>query len=1046
MTAARQNSVECTQLLLAAGSNPDTVWKQNNNSTALICAAESGSGEVMRLLIRGGANVNVKNTVGQTALHVAVEKNAPENVRLLLRSGADASIQDNDGQSGLILSTMAGSIDCMYLMLGSGCDRNVQDTKGNTALLWAAWQGNVDCLKLLLKAGCDANLQNRSGNTAAIICADVNAHECLKVIVQKAQERAVEFDRTNKEGDSAVVVAARKNHMESFQLLIGCVGVDLNIRDAKGNTALIWCVCNANPHATKMLLDVGGGGGRVVEVGAQNQFGHTALMFAAERNDNVECLKLLIAATTTNTTNTGGNAVHLLDMKNSNGDTALLLAVKNKCVEAIKLLVAAGADIDIQDSTTGSTALHLAAKDNSKEMIKILLSSSKNGPVDCLNVKDATDGNTPLLIAAERNDAQCLSLLLSSSSSSAAAAAAVDLNIQNNRGKTILNLLIEHKATRAIQELLSKHSLDPNIPDAAHDNSTSLVLAMKLRCFDIVRLLLDTHSTSNNKSSRCAVDPNISDTRGNTALILACDMKHEEMAALLLKHGADPDMSNSEGDSPLIIATKNKSPEIIKLLLKSNSCFKDVVDGKGNTAVIWAAWKCFPDCLKLLLDSGCWCDAQNTVLKSTALCLVADKGDMDLVCLKLLLTAGADPNIVDGNGEGPLHLATRNGSIENVKLLIKAGSDKDAPDDKGNSALLIAMKAMATGIGTGSSNGTGDGDLTNDQWMELVKYLIIDAQVNPNVQDREQGGGSSPLMIAAGMVAMDPSFNSTTVTVASAGIECMKMLLSSGSKTELQEGSGSKNTALLIATQRQNVEGVSLLLKYGADPDVRDCNGDSPIILAAKQQQQQSSPLSSEGGGAPPSSSCCVEILKLLLKNGAYVDMKDNGGDTALIWAIKSRNIVFVRELLVQHQKQSIKCNINATGVNNNTALILAASTDQPDCVAMLIAGGADLEMYNVYGTSAMKAAVALRDQKCRMILRGAGAVDSYGGSNGIMAEGSVVGTKEGGAPAPGTGFSTAPSGSLTPEGNMDARTTAKVAGGALSCIAAVFLIVLECV
>lgn len=1042
MTAARQNSVECTQLLLAAGSDPDTVWKQNNNSTALICAAESGSSDVMQLLIRGGANVNVKNTVGQTALHVAVEKKAPENVRLLLRSGADANIQNNDGQTGLILSTKIGSVDCMYLMLGSGCDRNIQDTKGNTALLWAAWQGNVDCLKLLLKAGCDANVQNQSGNTAVIICSDANAHDCLKVFVQKAQERAVEFDRINKEGDSAVVIAARKNHMESFQLLIGCVGVDLNSRDAKGNTALIWCVWNANPQATKMLLDVSGVGGRVVEVGAQNQFQHTALMFAAERSDNIECLKLLItavAASNTANRDTDNNAGSLLDMKNINGDTALLLAVKNKCLEATKLLVTAGADVDIQDTTTGSTALHLAVKDNSKEVIKVLLSSGrKNGCVDSLNVKDATDGNTPLLIAAERNDTQCLSLLLSSSS-------AVDLNIQNNRGKTILNLLIEYKATRAIQELLSKHYLDPNIPDAAHDNSTALILAIKHRCFDIVRLLLDMPSNSNNNNSngRCAVDPNIPDAHGNTALILACDMKHEEMAALLLKHGADPDISNTEGDFPLIIATKNKSPEIIKLLLKSNSCFKDVVDGKGNTAVIWAAWKGFADCLKLLLDHGCWCDAQNTVLKNTALCLVADKGDMDLGCLKLLLTAGADPNIVNGSGEGPLHLATRNGSIESVKLLIKAGGDKYAPDDKGNTALLIAMKATATATGTATGTGTGSsgngGGLTSSQWMELVKYLIQDAKANPNVQDKEQG--SSPLMIAAGMVTMGINATSSSAT----GIECMKMFLSAGSKTELQESNGSKQTALLIATQRQNVEGVSLLLKYGADPDVRDCNGDSPIIVAAKQQQPSSSSLSIGGNSAPSSPS--VEILKLLLKNGAYVDMKDNGGDTALIWAIKSRNVDFVRELLVQHQQHSIKCNINATGLNNNTALILAASTDQPDCVAMLVAaGGADLEMCNVYGTSAMKAAVVLRDQKCRMILVGAGAVDSYGG---IMAEGSVVGSKDGGSVTPDTntaGIGTAASGVLTPEGNMDVRTTAKVAGGACSCIAAVFMMVLECV
>jgi len=65
----------------------------------------------------------------------------------------------------------------------------------------------------------------------------------------------------------------------------------------------------------------------------------------------------------------------------------------------------------------------------------------------------------------------------------------------------------------------------------------------------------------------------------------------------------------------------------------------------------------------------------------------------NLEITRLLLTAGASPNVREGGGYTPLHTAAHNGDVEIVHSLIFGGADLEAKSDKKETPLDIAHKA-----------------------------------------------------------------------------------------------------------------------------------------------------------------------------------------------------------------------------------------------------------------------------------------------------------------------------------------------------------------
>ena len=78
---------------VAAKSDLDV--KDPYGSTALAIAATFGKTEIAKLLVEGGANVNLTNADGSTALHTAAFFGRTEIVEVLLANGVDTSVRNN---------------------------------------------------------------------------------------------------------------------------------------------------------------------------------------------------------------------------------------------------------------------------------------------------------------------------------------------------------------------------------------------------------------------------------------------------------------------------------------------------------------------------------------------------------------------------------------------------------------------------------------------------------------------------------------------------------------------------------------------------------------------------------------------------------------------------------------------------------------------------------------------------------------------------------------------------------------------------------------
>jgi ankyrin repeat protein len=168
------NLAEATRLL---NSGADVGAKAKRGSKALLLAAESGYGEIVRLLIARGADANSKTDNGWTALMAASERGHPEVVRLLLDNGADVNAKNKDGLTALIVvfsqhtfkslfqmglpqqvpHSNGGRLEVARLLLDKGADVNGKHLEGETPLMWATWDGDVDMVRLLIAKGAEVN-------------------------------------------------------------------------------------------------------------------------------------------------------------------------------------------------------------------------------------------------------------------------------------------------------------------------------------------------------------------------------------------------------------------------------------------------------------------------------------------------------------------------------------------------------------------------------------------------------------------------------------------------------------------------------------------------------------------------------------------------------------------------------------------------------------------------------------------------------------------------------------------------------------------------
>jgi uncharacterized protein len=423
-------------------------------------------------------------------------------------------------------------------LLDRGANARDASSDGTTALHWAAHNGDVPLLVQLLKRGADPDARNDYGSTPMQEAAERGNAQLIKALLKAGADPK----SANDDGETALMTVARTGKVDAAEALIKA-GANVNaVEKWRGQTALMWAAAQGNPAMVRLLVKAGADVDAVsyerdwkrlvtAEPRRQNRppAAFTALWLAA-REGCAECASELVK----------GKAD--LNLANPENITPLLEAILNARFDTAKVLIEAGADVNMWDRW-GRAPLYSAIDYNTVprggrpdrpssdvttplQVAQMLIDRGANvnmqlklfPPYRLLGPDRGGDalltvGTTPLVRAAKACDAPATRLLLK-------AGAMVDL--PNNLGAT---------------PLLAAAGMNWAITD------TRGRFRNEQQCIETARLLLDAGANVN------AANPN-----GQTSLHAAARLDLKDFVRFLGEHGATLDARDRSGVTPLDIA------------------------------------------------------------------------------------------------------------------------------------------------------------------------------------------------------------------------------------------------------------------------------------------------------------------------------------------------------------------------------------------------------------------------------------------------------------------------------------------------------------
>ena len=152
----------------------------------------------------------------------------------------------------------------------------------------------------------------------------------------------------------------------------------------------------------------------------------------------------------------------------------------------------------------------------------------------------------------------------------------IDINIQNDEGKTALILAIENLNIQSTVVDIIHHGADVNLSD--YSDKTPLMYALERGFEFIIPLLLSKNA-----------DVNARDSTGSHILHYACVCSGYDTVIQLVEHGAKVNVHDISGITPLMVASLSGDIQTVKYLISKGSIISKR-DFKRWDASIWAAW------------------------------------------------------------------------------------------------------------------------------------------------------------------------------------------------------------------------------------------------------------------------------------------------------------------------------------------------------------------------------------------------------------------------------------------------------------------------
>src|SRR5580698_2509865 len=503
-------------------------------------AVMRGDKAAVEKLVEQHADVNAPQADGATALHWAVFQSDKALVDLLLGAGANPKAANHDGSTPLWLACINGDAPVIAALLKAGADANEHLPLGRSPLMVASRTGNVDAVKVLLDHGADVNAKETlRGTTPLMWAADEGHAAAIQLLIEHGADIKARSDKAERGRGPAL---GKSNDPRKAVEALGkalAAGIPTPQLGAVGTTSLVPVVPEKGGAARRGKA--GAGAGALDEDDAAAAFGFggrrpapkdggglTAMTYAALADD-VESVKVLLAA--------GADINQVTDY----GWSALLVATQNRYYKLGEFLLNHGADVNLANKG-GWTPLYLATDNRNIESgdypvrkpdmdhldyIKLLLDKGANVNA---RMKDSTETRT--VFTNQWLDENGATAFLRASQS----------------GDVVL------------MKLLLAHGADPKIDTALHVTALQVAAGIgwvegityewsPASTLEAVKMLLDL-----------GLDPNVQSDTGRTALHGAAHKGRPDVVQLLVDHGArlnvrDYGNTDNRGSAKLAVHT-----------------------------------------------------------------------------------------------------------------------------------------------------------------------------------------------------------------------------------------------------------------------------------------------------------------------------------------------------------------------------------------------------------------------------------------------------------------------------------------------------------
>ncbi len=388
-----------------------SVWAQAQLKTtpsSLADLIQTGNRKAALDQIRAGADVNAAQPDGTRPVQWAVYRVDYELLDALIAKKAKVDVTNDFGSTPLAEAVKLADARMVKTLLAAGAGPESPNLDGETALMVAIQTGDLPIVEMLVKAGANVNAVEKFQHQTPLMYAAAgtkNAAEIVKLLLSKdasVTPRALYADWPNQissepraqfrpvGGLTALLYAARDGCYDCVQQMIAA-GANVNVPTPEGVTPLMIALDNEHNDVAKLLLDRG------ADPYLADWWGRTALYIAVDRKEaagggrggagrggrgggdrvatrgpgvpavsSMDIINTLLAAgvdpnpqLNMHRPSRGGNSGRFVENQLSTGCTPLFRAAQANDIEAVRTLLAKGANPNI--NTMGLTAFLVAA-------------------------------------------------------------------------------------------------------------------------------------------------------------------------------------------------------------------------------------------------------------------------------------------------------------------------------------------------------------------------------------------------------------------------------------------------------------------------------------------------------------------------------------------------------------------------------------------------------------------------------------------------------------------------------------------------------------